>query len=443
MNFFKEHKTVIIQAVLFLTTFTTTTMAGADWMGNGNILGSPDYSWDDFLSGLYFSIPFLGILTVHEFGHYLTAKYYKIKVTLPYYIPMWFQAPLIGTMGAVIKIKDAIQSRKEFFDVGIAGPLAGFIVAIGVIFYAFTHLPDPTHIYTIHPDYEQFGLNYKDHVYTYEYQVEHHRKQFEEAYPDEEFEAFPPSSYEAIAMGKNLTFLFFEKFVVDDPSLIPNKYEIMHYPWIFAGYLALLFTAINLLPIGQLDGGHVVYGLFGYHNHRKISEYMFFALIFYSGMGILAPNATEPFYFGIPPIITRIALYFGFLHFIFAKIDKKPIDKIMIIVFIMTGQFILNYIYPNLEGYYGWLLFALILGRVIGVYHPMAYHDQKLSTNRKILGWISLFVFVISFSPAPLTTGMDEGSSSSQTKSNQLDQTHILPVQPTTGRIQKVMINSQ
>ncbi len=400
MNFYKKYGNYITQGLLFIITMITTTLSGAEWIGSGSIFYSEDYSFEDFLSGLYFSIPFLGILTVHEFGHYFTARWYKIKVTLPYYIPFWFQIPLIGTMGAVIRIKEGIKSRKEFFDIGIAGPLAGFVVAIGVLFYGFTHLPEPEHIFSIHPEYEEFGLDYKDNVYSYEYQRTYDSLNFKEVYPNEEFT--PSASYPILELGSNLTFKFFEKYVVSDASKIPNVYEMMHYPWLFAGYLALFFTALNLLPIGQLDGGHVLYGLFGLQKHKKMSEILFFVLIFYAGIGLISPVLT------MEELFWQVPLYLIFLYFIFGRLDKRPMDKLLIAVFILTGQFLISFYDPSIQGYPGWLLFALIIGRVIGVYHPPAYFDQPLSPGRKILGWISLVVFVISFSPAPFTLKMNE-----------------------------------
>ena len=102
-----------------------------------------------------------------------------------------------------------------------------------ILFYGFTHLPEPEYIFQIHPEYEQYGLRYAD--YVYENQQE---------------------SIIDITIGKNLLFLFFENFVAD-PARVPNPHEIMHYPFIFAGFLSLVFTFLNLLPIGQLDGGHV------------------------------------------------------------------------------------------------------------------------------------------------------------------------------------------
>ena len=427
MSFYKKYGTPILQGLLFVTTVITTTLSGAEWIGSGSIFYSEDYSISNFLSGLYFSVPFLGILTVHEFGHYIAARLYKIKVTLPYYIPFWFQVPLIGTMGAIIRIKEGIKSRKEFFDVGISGPLAGFVVALGVLYYGFTHLPDPEHIYSIHPEYEEFGLDYENEVYSYEYQRQSDSVNFKKVFPDKEFKA--SSSYPIIALGSNLTFQFFEKYVVTDPSRIPNVYEMMHYPWLFAGYLALFFTALNLLPIGQLDGGHVLYGLLGYNKHKKISEFLFFALIFYAGIGLVSP-ASE-----MSELAWSVPLYLMFLYFIFGRLDKKPLDKLLIAVFILTGQFLISFYDPTFKGYTFWLVFAFIIGRVIGVYHPSAYFDKPLSMNRKVLGWISLFVFVISFSPTPFNVKMNDSPSPSATADN----THQLPVTSTPAEFSPVV----
>ena len=260
-----DQKRVLLQLGLFIITFITTTLAGAEW-AYGRSIFAPDYSWSDFLSGLEFSIPFLLILTVHEFGHYFVARYHKVKVTLPYYLPMPPLPFSIGTMGALIRLREKVYSKKQNFDIGLAGPLAGFVTALVILFYGFTHLPEPEYIFQIHPEYEQYGLSYAD--YVYENQKE---------------------SIIDITIGKNLLFLFFENYVAD-PARVPNPHEIMHYPFIFAGFLSLVFTFLNLLPIGQLDGGHVSYGLFGFKIHRIIASVIFVAFLFYAGIGVVTPR---------------------------------------------------------------------------------------------------------------------------------------------------------
>src|SRR5687767_2480614 len=135
---YKQARIPALQIILFVLTFLTTTLAGVEWIFGRPLFFSflnaqafPFFTWGQLRQGLLFSIPFLTVLTCHEFGHYLTARYYRIRVSLPYYIPIWFgPVSTIGTMGAFIRIRERIISKKAFFDVGIAGPLAGFVVAL-------------------------------------------------------------------------------------------------------------------------------------------------------------------------------------------------------------------------------------------------------------------------------------------------------------------------
>jgi membrane-associated protease RseP (regulator of RpoE activity) len=109
----------------------------------------PGYSWNDFYSGLPYAICFLTILTAHEFGHYFTAVYYKVRTTLPYFIPLPPIPLMFGTLGALIRIKQPVKSTQQHFDIGIAGPLAGFVFAMGFLWYGFTHLPPPEYIFEV------------------------------------------------------------------------------------------------------------------------------------------------------------------------------------------------------------------------------------------------------------------------------------------------------
>jgi len=102
-----DQKRVLLQLGLFIITFITTTLAGAEWT-YGRSVFVKNYSWSDFLSGLEYSIPFLLILTVHEFGHYFAARYHKVKVTFPYYLPMPPLPFSIGTMGALIRLREKV-----------------------------------------------------------------------------------------------------------------------------------------------------------------------------------------------------------------------------------------------------------------------------------------------------------------------------------------------
>ena len=364
----KFNKTPIIQAILFILTILGTTMVGAQYIINRPLEFTDGVSfWAYFSVGFYYSIPFLGFLTVHEFGHYITARLYKIKVSLPYYIPLFFG---IGTMGAFIKIKEPIKTRKQFFDVGIAGPLAGFVVAVGVLWFGFANLPSQDHIFEIHPEYAQYGADYAEYAYDNDSTI-------------------------GFAIGENLIFKFFKTYVVEDQSRIPNAHEMMHYPWLFAGFLATFFTALNLLPIGQLDGGHVLYGLIGYKKSRIASSIFFIIFIGYAGIGLISPYAA------VDDLMWHVPMYVAFLYLAFSGMYRKPIDRLTGALGVFAAQMLIGYLFPDFMGYSGWLLFAFIIGRVLGVYHPPALIDQPLDTKRRILGWIAVIIFIISFSPTP------------------------------------------
>jgi membrane-associated protease RseP (regulator of RpoE activity) len=339
---------------------------------------NPAYTWKDFLLGMQFSVPFLLILTVHEFGHYFTARYHRVSTSLPYYIPLPsipYTPSLIGTMGAVIRLRSRVKSNIQHFDIGLAGPLAGFIVALVVLWYGFRTLPPPDHIFQFHPDYKQYGLNYADHVYSPEY--------------------LKGKTSVDIVMGNTLLFEFYKQFVAV-PERVPNAHEIIHYPILFAGFLALFFTSLNLLPIGQLDGGHIVYGLFGKKNHRIIASIFFVLLMFYSGLGYVRPSdPPEKLMFYIPGFVL-------FLFFSFTGLGLSRKDTLMYALLVFALQFLLSWAFPTIEGYSGWLLFGVILGRFIGIRHPASEIEQPLDSKRIVLGWLSLVIFIVCFSPAPI-----------------------------------------
>ncbi len=410
----KKTLTYTVQAFLFIITLVTTTLAGAEWQYNKFLFWTENtLTLDEIIGGLYFSVPFLGILTVHEFGHYITAQLHRVKVTLPFYIPLWFgflAMPSIGTMGAFIRIKEFITSRTKYFDIGIAGPLAGFVVAVGVLFYGFTHLPPPEYIFSIHPEYEQFGENYDEVVYSYAYQREQDSIRWstyqsmdsvafaEENEPDA-WERVPfqaQEKYVPFTLGKNLLFEFFMVYVAPDPDRVPNYHEVIHYPWLFAGYLALLFTALNLMPIGQLDGGHILYGLVGSRSHAVVSRSLFVIFVFYAGLGLITPY-DEP-----DGLFTYGLLYLGFLYILFSRMYRSATTNLLVAVAVFSGQFALSWVFPGMQGYEGWLAFAFLLGRFLGLYHPPALHDHPLGVGRQMLGWLSLIIFILCFSPAPI-----------------------------------------
>ncbi|MBT4482218.1 MAG: site-2 protease family protein [Candidatus Latescibacteria bacterium] len=196
-----------INLFLFIATVFTTTAVGAVIADK-----NPFESLGSFLNGLPFSVTLLSILGIHEFAHYFTAKLWKIRVTLPYFIP----APILplGTFGAVIKMKSSIPTRKALIDMGTSGPIAGFIIAV---------------IATI------IGLSLSKVV--------------------------PAGTLESetyYILGESLLFRFLS-FIVLGP--VNDNYAVIPHPVAFAGWIGLFVTALNLIPIGQLDGGHILFAL--------------------------------------------------------------------------------------------------------------------------------------------------------------------------------------
>jgi membrane-associated protease RseP (regulator of RpoE activity) len=178
------------------------------------------------LSGVPFSFAIMSILLGHEMGHYLTCRYYGIDATLPYFIP----APtLVGTMGAFIRIKSPIQHRAALLEVGIAGPIVGFILAIPTLIVALAY----SGYITLDP------------------------------------------SFEGIELGEPLIFKLTAFLMGKTP---PPGMTINLHPIGIAAWFGFFATALNLLPVGQLDGGHVSYALFG-RIHKRISQAFLFTLI--------------------------------------------------------------------------------------------------------------------------------------------------------------------
>lgn len=377
----KKHKTILIQVGLFIATVYTTTNAGVSLQSFNTVdyLSSVDKSTYNelhlLLTGLWYSVAFLGVLTVHEFGHYFMAKYYKLKVTLPYYIPF---LPPLGTMGAMIRLKSPTQSKRQFFDVGIAGPLAGFVAALLLMWYGFTHLPPYQDIVKIHPEYQ---VHIDNHGVDY---AEPAINEFKER-----------GKGELLGIGDNMLFWFFRNYVAPNPDDVPGPFELMHYPFLFASYLSLFFTALNLLPMGQLDGGHILYGLVGVKKHAVISRGIFLCFMLWAGIGLLNP------YQPLQDMMWKVPLYGGFLFIVMRKVFHSIQNALMIALGVFAVQFSIAALYPSFEGFHGWLVFGFIIARVIGIDHPRAYIEEPLDTKRIVLGWLSLIVFALCFSPQP------------------------------------------
>jgi membrane-associated protease RseP (regulator of RpoE activity) len=366
-------RTAVLHVGLFIITLATTILAGVSLTRGGldfidfSVFGLPAAQRAEELGrGLTYALAFLGVLTVHEFGHYFMARHNRVKASLPYYIPL----PLgFGTFGAIIRIREAIFSRREFFDIGWAGPLAGLVVAVGVLAYGFTHLPDPlTYVQHMHPEFVRFGPNYAQ---AYQGQV-------------------------GLTLSRPLLYQLLEHWLAD-PARLPHPNELLHYPLLVAGGLSLFFTALNLIPIGQLDGGHILYGLLGPRRAGQLSGLLFVGFIFYAGLGIFSLRSDwQTWLYGGAPY----ALY---LWLVFRKALPRPRQVLGLAALVWAAQLAVATLWPGVEGQPGWLLFGLLLGRVSGIYHPSAPDEQPLSRGRQVLGWVMVALFVLCFSPAPFT----------------------------------------
>jgi len=242
--------------VFFLATLATTTFYGA-LHNNVNLFLEP---WQ-FYEGFPFSLTLLAILGTHEFGHYWMARYHGVPVTLPYFIP----APsLIGTFGAFIRIKDIVPNRRVLFDIGVAGPIAGFVVAVPAII---------------------LGIMLS--------------------------EVRPATELSGIGLGSTLLFNGLVQVLL---GVTPQAYDVILHPIAFAGWIGFLVTAFNLIPAGQLDGGHIVYSLCG-RWHRLVTLLCVLALL---PMGWYWPGwwvwAFVIFWFSGPQAAWRQGWRFAFLH---------------------------------------------------------------------------------------------------------------------------------
>lgn len=389
----RNYRTFFIHFGLFLLTFFTTTMVGAEnitgkiWLGFGLVPENMLLHAADFTKGLVYAISFLSFLTVHEFGHYFTAMYHQVKASLPYYIPVWLPIPgamNIGSFGAIIRMQEIPRTTKQFFDIGIAGPLAGFVVSVALIIIGLQTLPEKEYVLTIHPEYaQQFGgvpNEAAQIAFIEKNNIEH---------PDK-----PMQTYQ---LGSNLLFTLLQKIVPHDTSRFPTSFEIFHYPLLFVGFLTLFFTALNLLPIGQLDGGHVIYGMFGRKTAGIVSRICVLALMFVGGTGILDFTQLSENYLSI-------GLYFLFSVYIFNHIFNQP--KVLhllgiLVVFWLIQTGIKSYL-PSLEANHVWLLYSFMAVRFIKLDHPAALIEHKVNLPRQILGWLAIIIFILCFTPNPV-----------------------------------------
>ncbi len=292
-----------VNLVLFLATFLTVTLAGANpEVGRGPV--------GYFLSGLPFALTLMLILLAHELAHYFVGRRYGSPVSLPYFIPM--PMSILGTMGAVIFQGERVRDRKALFDIGIAGPLAGFLVAVPLLLVGllFTRVGRPS-------------------------------------------DFLPPEQWTGVVFqeGNSLLYLAAKYLVFGRALPDPRTGEDVWLslpaspggPIAFAAWAGLLVTALNLLPIGQLDGGHVAYALLG----RRAWK------LAYVTIGLLI----------------ALGLYLW--------VQGNPA-------------------WPT------WIIWA-VLGLLFGPRHPPPLNDaSSLDGRRIVLGLMTVLIFIVTFVPVPL-----------------------------------------
>jgi len=312
-----SRRELVRHSAFFLLTFVTTTFAGirlaaqetsvpepttSGWLGY--VLYVPEYYrrivaglvWQAMAnpgllkSGLLFSTALLTILTAHEMGHYLACRYYGVRATLPFFIP----APplfLAGTFGAFIKMKSPIPSRRALFDIGLAGPLAGFVALLPVAFAGLLTLQTGT----------------------------------------------PLSGDGVIVFNDPLLFQIIAKLTQT------NLIDASPNPFYMAAWIGLLVTSLNLMPVGQLDGGHGTFAVFGERAHKVIGKLAFVTVAVMSVLGFI--------WHGSPS---------GFLY-------------------------------------------TVLLAVMLRVRHPAPEEIEPLGRGRTIVAIITLVVFALSFVPFPIT----------------------------------------
>ena len=289
-----------LHLLLFALTLFSAAAAGAMQRGV-NPLQSPG-ALVHLVEGLPFAATLLGILAIHEFGHYFAARRWGVRATLPYFMPLPYS--FLGTVGAVIRIQSPIPHKRALLDIGAAGPLAGLAVATAACLVGLprSEIVDP-------------------------------------AYFDAALRGEP------IQLGAPLLFSWLSGWLL--PAAGPEKMVLLG-PVAFAGWVGLFITAFNLLPVGQLDGGHIVYALFG-RWHRLLGRVTFAALLALGAYGI------------------------------FSLVWDLP------------------------QGWLGWLVLAFLL-TLFGRRHPPPLNPyMPLDPWRRGIGIVCLVVFALCFTPAPFS----------------------------------------
>jgi Zn-dependent protease len=249
-----------INLIMFILTFFSVTFIGGMSavqvpLDNINTLAVriAEILW----AGIPYSVSLLSILGAHEFGHYLMCRHYKVSATLPYFVPF---PSLFGTMGAVIMMKEQPKNRRQLLDIGIAGPLAGLAIAIPVLIFGL-YLSKLDSIPAVIPSGTMFQLEGNSLLYLFLKFV-----RFGKLLP-------APATF-----GSMPAWLYWIGYFFTGKPYPLGGLDVMIHPIAWAGWGGILVTSLNLVPAGQLDGGHVLYVLIGRKRMEKVLPFVIGAI---------------------------------------------------------------------------------------------------------------------------------------------------------------------
>jgi len=321
---------IYINIILFIITLFSIMLMGVDIppgvVADGS--GTIPYLFLHIFSGWPFALSMMGILFAHEMGHYVMCRYYKVPATLPFFIPAPLLSPL-GTFGAFIMMRGIPKNKRVLFDVGVAGPIAGLVIAVPVLFIGLSL----SHLGPIGPAAQGVSGFLEGNSLFYLFS---------------KYVVFGRLLPEPVSMDGLSPFLYWLRYFLTAHPIPFNGMDVMLHNVALAGWAGLLVTALNLVPVGTLDGGHVAYGLFG-EKARKI---------FPIAMGVLIALTF------LPVLFTRSLGSFNF----------------------------------------SWLLWIFILFWLGNVRTQPLDDITPLDGKRRALGFFMLFVFLLVFTPIPLVT---------------------------------------
>jgi len=325
----KPSSNIVINLVLFVLTFFSMMLMGVDVPPeaiSGAESSPVQVLFRHILSGWPFAVSMMGILFAHEMGHYLLCRYYRVPATLPFFIPAPLISPL-GTLGAFIAMRGVPKNKRVLFDVGVAGPLAGLVIAIPVLFIGFSL----SHLGAIAPAAPgTSGLLEGNSIF----------------YLFSKYIAFGKLLPEPVSTGGLSPAMYWLRYFFTAHPIPFNGLDVQLNPVALAGWAGLLVTALNLVPVGTLDGGHVAYGLFGEKARR----------IFPVAIGILVALSFLP---------SLLTLSLGAFNF-------------------------------------SWLLWVFILFWLGNVRTQPLDDITPLDGKRRLLGFFMLVVFFLLFTPIPM-----------------------------------------